>query len=139
MESVEVHKLVEQRREARDGRRDKQPAWPQDSVRLLQRAVPVLSCGQVVERAHQEDYVNGLIRFLELSCVTDVRLDACRTGRLDVPANRINQAHVVPAFGEPVCVDAGPPPTSRTRQRVDGMKRSKSSSVRTSSSGPASS
>jgi hypothetical protein len=89
---------------------DHHPAWPHHPGRLGQRRRPVGRLDQVVERAEEEDGVEGGGRVGEGDGVGPLHPDRLRPGggRLDVDGDGVEQGDPVAEAGQPGGVAAGP-------------------------------
>ena len=131
-----AEQAVEQRREARDRRRQHDTAWAQDASRLTQSVIRVLGFQQVIERAEQQHSVERAVLLLEVTSVTDDGLESAGgdlQGLLDVERGRIDEAHVVSRLGEPRGVHARPAADVEHAAGGGGRWRSSSSHVRANS------
>ena len=105
---------IARRRKARDVRREKYPAWNQNSSSLAESLYAFGWICQVIERTEQQRNIECSIRDLQSSCVPD--LDAgkrCSRGArqlprpINVPRHRIDEMHFVAATRERKRVDPG--------------------------------
>jgi len=108
-----VRHAVEQRREARDARGEHHASGPHDPAGFGERADPVLPLEEVVERPAQQHEIDGRVRVLQPTGITERRRERCRERTatlarlLHVTGNWVDDVHPVAVGREPLGVHAG--------------------------------